>query len=90
GKNNIQVSYGHGVPCYEVPLPSFNSPVERLPSGVLVLSLQNLDKVMVKMICWREMTKGLKSCLERAQNGFSREPQCIQGNAKMVVKSDGR
>ncbi|XP_074872945.1 uncharacterized protein LOC142024694 [Carettochelys insculpta] len=86
GESSIEVFYFQGVPQYQVVLPAFDSSVEKLPGGKLVLSLDNLDNLVVQ----KGLTRGLRFCLIQAKRRLAREPESIQENARMVVKSDGQ
>ncbi|XP_062979583.1 uncharacterized protein LOC134396907 [Elgaria multicarinata webbii] len=90
GESSIEVSFVEGFPCYKVHLPKFGEAVEMSSCGRLLLSVENLEKIAREIISWREMTKGLKACLEYGWSHFAQEPLRVQDNCRMVIDTDGR
>ncbi|XP_065419167.1 uncharacterized protein LOC135974678 [Chrysemys picta bellii] len=83
GQCEISVSCSDGEPEYHITEKTWDVFVAWTNSHPEPLSINNLKRVRDRLGCWGALGKELSSCFVEAIFQFSREPLCVQGNARM-------
>ncbi|TFJ96174.1 dTDP-4-dehydrorhamnose reductase [Platysternon megacephalum] len=89
GECEITVSYVDGKPQYravKIPVPVY---VARLCTHRPPLSADTLRRVLSELGSCDGDTGALRACFNRAWEGFSREPRCVQENARLLIRWGG-
>ncbi|XP_065420154.1 uncharacterized protein LOC135974898 [Chrysemys picta bellii] len=89
GQCEISVSCSNGEPQYLITEKTWDVFVSRTHSHPEPLSINNLERVKNRLGRWGALGEELSSCFGEAISQFSREPPCVQGNARMRLCWDG-
>ncbi|XP_065419166.1 uncharacterized protein LOC135974677 [Chrysemys picta bellii] len=88
GQCEISVSCSDGEPEYHITEKTWDVFVTWTNSHPESLSINNLERVKNRLGCWGALGEELSSCFVEAISQFSREPPCVQGNARMRLSWD--
>ncbi|XP_075774399.1 uncharacterized protein LOC142825960 [Pelodiscus sinensis] len=89
GLYGILVLHTDGDPQYRITTLGGETPVTWSDADPEPLSVANLARVRDRLKCWGVVREELSSCFEEAIARFSREPLCLQANARLRLCGDG-
>ncbi|EMP41397.1 hypothetical protein UY3_01361 [Chelonia mydas] len=89
GQCEISVLLADGEPQYHVTELGGDRPVTWSHTSPEPLRVADLARVRERLGCWRALGEELRSCFGEAIPRFSREPHCVQENARMGISWDG-
>ncbi|CAM2101385.1 unnamed protein product [Caretta caretta] len=89
GQCEISVLLADGEPQYHITELGRDRPVTWSHASPELLSVADLERVRDRLGRWWALGKELSSCFGEAISQFSQEPRCVQGNARMRIRSDG-
>ncbi|XP_053902558.1 uncharacterized protein LOC128847215 [Malaclemys terrapin pileata] len=90
GECEITVHYGDGRPQYHAVKIPVHMYLERLHARSDSLSTNTLRRVLSELGSCHGDTNALRACFLCAWQGFSREPRCVQENARLLIQCDGQ
>ncbi|XP_074975700.1 uncharacterized protein LOC142069160 [Caretta caretta] len=89
GQCEISVLLADGEPQYHITELGRDRPVTWSHASPEPLSVADLVRVRDRLGRWGALGEELSSCFGEAISQFSQEPRCVQGNARMRIRSDG-
>ncbi|TFJ95814.1 molybdenum cofactor biosynthesis protein MoeA [Platysternon megacephalum] len=88
GQCEICVSCSAGKPQYHITKKNWDMFVSWTNSHPEPLSINNLERVKTRLGRWGALGEKLSGCFGEAISQFSREPPCVQGNARLRLSWD--
>ncbi|KAM7146204.1 uncharacterized protein RBU57_014798 [Macrochelys suwanniensis] len=90
GQCGISVSCSAGEPQYHVTEKTWDVFAAWTNSHPEPLSVKTLERVRNTLGCWGALGEELSGCLAEAVSQFSREPRCVQENARLEIQCGRR